>query len=140
MFPNEPVNLGEHVKPLPEDGSVPEMQGWRWIHTPGHSPGHISLFREADRAMIVGDAFITVKQDSLMKVMVQNRQISGPPRYLTTDWQAAWDSVKALEAIKPAVAVTGHGMPMSGEELTNGLKKLADGFDRVAIPDYGRYV
>lgn len=140
LFPNEPVNLGNHVHPLPSDGHVPKMPGWRWIHTPGHSPGHISLFREEDRCLIVGDAFITVKQDSLLKVLTQDQEISGPPRYLTTDWQAAWDSVKRLEALKPAVAVTGHGRPVSGEELTQGLGKLAREFDRIAIPDHGRYV
>ncbi|ERN54371.1 hypothetical protein A33I_08100 [Alkalihalophilus marmarensis DSM 21297] len=35
------------------------------MHTPGHSPGHVSLFGENDRTLIVGDAFVTVKQDSL---------------------------------------------------------------------------
>src|SRR5699024_10194457 len=38
MFPHEPIHLGNHVQPLPEDGSVPHMEGFRWIHTPGHSP------------------------------------------------------------------------------------------------------
>ncbi len=30
-------------------------------------------------------------------------EINGPPRYLTTDWEAARDSVKKLVALKPAV-------------------------------------
>jgi glyoxylase-like metal-dependent hydrolase (beta-lactamase superfamily II) len=139
MFPNEPINLGSHVKKLPIDGSVPELNGWQWIHTPGHSLGHISLFREEDRLLIVGDAFITVRQDSLFKVLIQEQEICGPPRYFTTDWQAAWESVKRLEALNPKVAVTGHGTPMSGEDLSDGLKKLVQEFDQVAIPDYGRY-
>lgn len=42
-FPNEPINLGQHVKPLPNDGSVPILKEWQWIHTPGHSPGHVSF-------------------------------------------------------------------------------------------------
>ena len=45
----------------PSDGSIPNMPGWQWIHTPGHSPGHISLFREKDRSLIAGDAFVAVK-------------------------------------------------------------------------------
>ena len=48
--------------------------------------------------------------------------------------------MQKLVALKPAVAVTGHGHPMSGEELLTGLEKLAKEFDTVAIPDYGRYV
>jgi len=140
LFPNEPINLGSHVEKLPSDGSVPGMIGWRWIHTAGHSPGHISLFRDEDSSLIAGDAFVTVKQDSLYKVLVQKQEISGPPRYFTTDWQKAWESVKKLEALKPKVAVTGHGTPMTGELLSNGLKTLVQEFDRIAIPDYGRYI
>ncbi len=140
LFPNESVDLGNHIEPLPSDGSVPYMPGWRWIHTPGHSPGHISLFRDEDRALIVGDAFVTVKQESLYKVVMQEKEINGPPRYLTTDWDAARNSVHKLEALKPTVVVTGHGQPMSGEELTDGLGKLAKEFNQIAIPDYGRYV
>ncbi len=45
-FPHKGMNLGNRVQPLPGDGGVPGMFGWRWVHTPGHSPGHISLFRE----------------------------------------------------------------------------------------------
>ncbi|WHX99738.1 MBL fold metallo-hydrolase [Neobacillus sp. DY30] len=140
MFPNEPINLGNHIQILPTDGSVPHMSGYRWIHTPGHTPGHVSLFRDQDRSLIAGDAFITVKQDSLYKVLTQDMEINGPPRYLTTDWQAAWKSVQTLEALKPTVAVTGHGMPLSGEILTNGLKKLVNEFEQIAIPDFGKYV
>lgn len=140
MFPNEPVDLGNNVGALPSDGSVPYMPGWRWFHTPGHAPGHISLFRDQDRALIAGDAFVTVKQESLYKVMTQDKEINGPPRYLTTDWDAAKASVEKLEALKPAVAVTGHGHPMTGKELSDGLEILVKDFDKVAIPDYGRFV
>jgi glyoxylase-like metal-dependent hydrolase (beta-lactamase superfamily II) len=140
LFPNEAIDLGNHVEKLPSDGTVPHMQGFRWIHTPGHSPGHVSLFREKDRALIVGDAFVTVKQESLYKVFTQEQEISGPPRYLTTDWQASKQSVEKLKALKPSVAVTGHGLPMRGELLSKSLDKLVREFDRIAVPDYGKYV
>ena len=140
MFPNEPVQLGNHVQALPADGSVPEMPEFKWIHTPGHTEGHISLFREKDRALIAGDAFITVKQEYLYKVLTQEQEISGPPRYLTPDWKAAKESVKTLEALKPSVAVTGHGLPMAGELLTKSLDKLACEFDQIAVPDHGKYL
>ncbi|MBH0335640.1 metallo-beta-lactamase family protein, partial [Bacillus thuringiensis] len=52
LFPNEPIDLGNNVKALPTDGTVPHMPEFRWIHTPGHTPGHISLFREKDRTLI----------------------------------------------------------------------------------------
>lgn len=72
---------------MPEQ--LPHMAGFKWIHTPGHSPGHISLFREKDRAFIAEDAFTTGKQDSLSKVMKQEQEISEPPIYLTPDWKSA---------------------------------------------------
>ncbi|MCP8615866.1 MBL fold metallo-hydrolase [Salirhabdus salicampi] len=140
MFPNDPIDLGGHVQALPIDGTIPHMTGWRWIHTPGHSPGHVSFFRDSDQTLIAGDAFVTVRQDSLYKVLAQEIEINGPPRYLTTDWKEAWKSVKTLAELNPSVAVTGHGGPVSGEELSTGLDILVNEFDRLAIPDHGKYV
>jgi glyoxylase-like metal-dependent hydrolase (beta-lactamase superfamily II) len=140
FFPNEPINLGSHVNRLPSDGSIPGMPGWRWIHTPGHTPGHVSLFRDKDRALIAGDAIVTVEQDSLYKVLTQKKKLTGPPVYFTTDWHAAEQSVKKLEALKPSVVISGHGVPMSGDELTSGLLLLAADFKKIAVPDHGRYV
>ncbi|KOR82745.1 metallo-beta-lactamase [Bacillus sp. FJAT-22058] len=140
IFPNEGINLDEKVQPLPDDHSVPGLRDWKWVHTPGHSKGHISLFRESDRSLIVGDAFVNVRQDSLYKVITQEEEIAGPPRYLTTDWEAAKESVRVLESLKPAVAITGHGFPVEGKELEMGLAKLAKEFDSLAKPDHGKYV
>ncbi|UNT57605.1 MBL fold metallo-hydrolase [Lysinibacillus capsici] len=140
IFPNEAINLGGNLKVLPSDGSVPFMSGFQWIHTPGHSPGHISLFREKDKVLIAGDAFVTVKQESLYKVITQTKEISGPPQYFTTDWLAARASIEKLAILKPSVAITGHGLPMKGEELTSNLKKLVDDFDQIALPKQGKYL
>lgn len=140
MFPHGPVNIGGAVKALPADGTVPGMDEWKWIHTPGHAPGHVSFFREEDRTLLSGDAVITVKQDSFYNVLMQNPELNGPPRYLTTDWQAAWDSVKKLAALNPSLLVPGHGTSMEDEELTNGLNELVENFGDVAIPDYGKYI
>jgi glyoxylase-like metal-dependent hydrolase (beta-lactamase superfamily II) len=140
IFPNESINLSDHVKALPSDGSVPHMQEWKWIHTPGHTPGHISLFREKDRALIAGDAFVTVRQESLYKVIIQDIEVNGPPKYFTTDWKTAWESVKKLNNLEPNLAMTGHGQPIHGEFLKEELSRLAENFDKLAIPEHGRYV
>lgn len=139
IFPIEPINIGKHLHRLPSDGSVPHLPGFRWLHTPGHTPGHVSLFRDSDRALIAGDAFVTVKQEYLYQVVTQKKEISGPPRYLTTDWEAAKASVEALAALKPNVALTGHGIPMEGEELRKQLQTLAENFELMAVPDKGKY-
>nr|WP_240056645.1 MBL fold metallo-hydrolase [Bacillus mesophilum] len=140
LFPHEGIDLGAHVQPLPADGTVPAMPEWKWIHTPGHTPGHISLFRENDKILIAGDAFVTVKQESLYKVLTQEQEISGPPKYLTTDWNAARSSVQTLQKLDPYVAITGHGIPMAAAELEENLLMLVQNFDSIAIPEHGKYV
>lgn len=139
-FPHKGINLGNRIQPLPADGSVPGMFGWRWIHTPGHSPGHISLFRDSDRVLFVGDAFTTVKQDSAASILTKKQEINGPPKYFTTDWQAARNSVKILKDLRPSMVIPSHGLPMKGTELTSQLEYLVSNFDSISIPKQGRYV
>ncbi|RSK26009.1 MBL fold metallo-hydrolase [Bacillus sp. HMF5848] len=134
MFPREPINIAEFVQVLPEDHSVPNLPDWKWIHTPGHTPGHISLYKESDRTLIAGDAFTTVKQEELYSVISQDKEINGPPAYFTADWAAAEQSVKTLARLQPAYAITGHGVPISGSELTEGLEQLANNFASTQIP------
>ncbi|WP_037285221.1 MBL fold metallo-hydrolase [Saccharibacillus sacchari] len=140
FYPNKGIDLGERVQPLPADGSVPFLPEWRWLHTPGHSEGHISLFRSSDGTLVAGDAFITVKQESALAVLTQRREIHGPPTYFTPNWEAARTSVARLAALRPASAITGHGEPMAGAELSEGLEQLSSNFDTVAVPAAGRYV
>jgi glyoxylase-like metal-dependent hydrolase (beta-lactamase superfamily II) len=139
-YPNKAIDLGSRVHSLPDDGSVPHMPGWRWVHTPGHTDGHVSFFRDEDRLLIAGDAFVTTKQESLYEVMQQKQGVQGPPAYFTPNWVAARDSVEKLAALNPAIAATGHGTPMGGAELTHGLEELLTHFDEIAVPDHGKYV
>jgi glyoxylase-like metal-dependent hydrolase (beta-lactamase superfamily II) len=140
LFPTKPVDVSARLHLLPEDGSVPPLPGWRWIHTPGHAPGHVSLWRPSDRTLIVGDAFVTTAQESVYAVAVQAPELHGPPMYLTIDWEAARRSVSTLAALDPERVVTGHGRPLEGPEMRRALQALAADFDRVAVPRQGRYV
>ena len=138
LFPTAPVDVGARLKVLPADGSVPPMPGWRWIHTPGHSAGHISLWRDGD--LIVGDAFVTTAQESVYAVAVQEPEIHGPPKYFTPDWASARTSVQALAALAPERVITGHGHAMQGPAMRAALNQLAARFDDVAMPDHGTYL
>src|SRR5215218_6349117 len=140
LFPKQPVNLGTRVRTLPADGAVPGMPGWRWIHTPGHAPGHVSLWRASDRTLIAGDAFITTKQESAYAVATQRPEIHGPPMYFTPDWPSARESVRALAALEPELVITGHGRAVRGPLMRDALHLLADNFDGIAVPKHGRYV
>jgi glyoxylase-like metal-dependent hydrolase (beta-lactamase superfamily II) len=140
LYPRGPIDLTGRLLELPADGSIPPLAGWRWIHTPGHSAGHVSLFREADRMLIAGDAFVTTRQESARAVISQRLELNGPPKYFTVDWDAARRSVAQLAALGPQTAVSGHGVPLRGEALRDGLQRLVADFDRIARPAQGRYV
>lgn len=140
IYPKKPIDLGGRVRPFPSDGTIPGLPGWQVLHTPGHTAGHVSFFRESDRTLIVGDAFVTVKQESFLAVLQQKKEIHGPPAYFTSDWQAAERSVGQLAALKPVVAACGHGKPMGGSELDESLTYLAMHFRERAVPKQGRYI
>ena len=114
------------------------MQDWRWIPTPGHTPGHVSLWRERDRVLIAGDAFITTRQESVYAAMTQTPEMHGPPMYFTPDWANAKTSVRALAALAPEIVVTGHGAAMQGPAMRVALDALAEKFDEVAVPSHRR--
>lgn len=134
-FPRHSIDISSRLIILPEDGTVPVLQDWSYLPTPGHTPGHISLFRESDRALIVGDAFINVEQEKLYDVLTQKQEIHGPPQYFTMDWQDSWNSVKNLLKLNPAVAVVGHGLPLADDELITNLERLARDFGETEIPE-----
>jgi glyoxylase-like metal-dependent hydrolase (beta-lactamase superfamily II) len=139
LFPRRPVDVSGRLQSLPENRTVPPMPGWRWIHVPGHSVGQVALWREADRTLIAGDAFVTTAQESAYAVAVQEPEIHGPPMYFTGDWDAARRSVEILAALEPERAITGHGRPLAGAALREGLHQLARAFDEVARPERSRY-
>lgn len=136
-FPYRALDLGPHVRALPEDGSVPELPGWRALHTPGHTVGHISLWHEANRTLLAGDALATQNQESWATTMTRTRELRTPPAPLTTDWHAARQSVHRLAVLQPNVIASGHGLPLIGAEVADQLTRFANDF---TPPARGRYV
>lgn len=139
LFPTSPVNVSARLRSLPPDHSVPFMPDFRWIHTPGHAPGHVSLWRERDRLLIAGDAIVTTAQESIYAAVTQKPEMHGPPMYFTPDWSAARESVRAIDALRPETVVTGHGAAMHGDEMRAALAELARNFDEIAVPKGSRY-
>jgi len=137
LFPDRGSDFGDRVRALPTDGTVPPLPGWRAVHTPGHTAGHISLWREADRTLLAGDALATVNQDSAFGMVVQKREFRRPPAPFTTDWTAAQSSVERLAELRPTTVSAGHGPPMSGAAVATALMEFAR---RLQPPRHGRYV
>jgi glyoxylase-like metal-dependent hydrolase (beta-lactamase superfamily II) len=139
LFPRGPIDLGTNVWPIPPDGEVPGLPEWQWLATPGHTPGHISFYRESDRTVIAGDAVVTTRQESALAVLLQRRAVWRPPAFFTGDWRAARRSVEHLAALEPNVLATGHGRVLAGEPMRAALRDLANNFDLI-MPARGRYV
>ena len=64
------------------------------FHTPGHTPGHSSLWLE-DGTLIIGDL---IGQDSRARKQT----------LLATDWQALEESLARMQALKPRRVYSGH--------------------------------
>jgi glyoxylase-like metal-dependent hydrolase (beta-lactamase superfamily II) len=116
---------------------VPGASGWEWLATPGHSPGHVSLFRPSDRVLLAGDAFATMNLDSWSGLLTGKRTLARGGTPFNTDWEATRLSVKELANLRPNVAGCGHGIPRCDADLPARLERFAKGF---RAPRNGRYV
>ncbi len=76
------------------------LDGLEIIHTPGHTPGHISV--RAEDTLLAGDAFTTAEQF---------REV---PRLMTSDLARSRATIHALAARDIARAFSGHGSPAAG--------------------------
>jgi len=137
-FPYGATDLRPHLMQITADeNEISILPGWRIVHTPGHTPGHLALVRERDGALIAGDALATMDQQSWVKTVTMPQELCGPPAPLTTDWLAAVESVQLLARLKPSMIAAGHGVPMTGADLPAALRAFAD---RLTPPRTGRYI
>jgi len=134
--PNSGRNLTGRIQEL-RPNEVPAAAGWEWLATPGHSPGHISLFRSSDRVLIAGDAFATMNMDSWSGLITGRKTLARAGAPFNTDWAATRFSVKELAKLRPNVVGCGHGIPRCDSELPARLERFAD---RFRAPRHGRYV
>ena len=124
-------SIKEVVRAFDPSAAVPGLPDWEYIPTPGHTPGHVAFLRTSDRVLIAGDAVVTVNLNSIWGFLLwslrrNKRRVSGPPWYSTWNWQMAKESVALLAGLEPRVLATGHGLPMSGEEIARKLHTFAD--------------
>lgn len=140
LFPRHPIDISRRLRALPGDGHVPGLTDWRWIHTPGHTPGHVSFWNRKTRTLLAGDAIITTKQESLHGALFSPTRLQGPPAYFTPDWSAAQSSIRRLADLHPSMLVTGHGSTLQGAELADGLRELLSTFQLRGLPRDSRYL
>ena len=138
FFPTQLPNLSGVVEPLnTDDPAAPFLANWRWLHVPGHAPGQVAFFREADRTLLGGDAFATADHESVPKLLLQIPKISVAGAPFNYDWQQCHESVRQLAALEPRAIGCGHGPVIKGPEAAEGLQRLADHYP---LPAQGRYL
>ena len=130
---------GPPLRDLPPDGTVPGPEGWQWIHTPGHAPGHVSFWHAATATLIAGDAISATRQESLSQAILQTPHLQGPPAYFTPDWIAAGHSLRRLAALRPRRMIPGHGQALAGPDFQAALDRLAEDFESRGTPALSRY-
>jgi len=93
--------------------------GFVVIDTPGHSPGHVSFWREEDRSLICGDVFFNMNMATTAPGLHQ------PPGMFTPDPQRNRESERQLAELEPALVCFGHGPPLRDpEQLRNFVDRL----------------
>lgn len=80
-----------------------EVAGFRVVHLPGHSPGHVAFFRESDGVAICGDV---VRNMSYATGLPGIRQ---PPDVFTLDPEENRRSIRRLAELEPSLLLPGHG-------------------------------
>lgn len=80
--------------------------GFTVLEVPGHSPGHVAFWREADRTLIAGDVFFN------LSLLTLRYGLHEPPGLFTHDVPENRRSERRLAALEPALVVFGHGPPL----------------------------
>lgn len=83
-----------------------EVDGFQVLEVPGHSPGHIALWRESDRVLILGDVL------NNENVWTGRPGLREPPEMFTPDPARNRESARRLAGLRPSLALFGHGPPL----------------------------
>ena len=90
------------------------------LDTPGHSPGHISLWRERDGVLICGDV---INNMNLLTTVPGIRQ---PPGVFTPDAVENRRSIRRIAELEPRLVLVGHGPPLK-KDAAGVLQRFAAG-------------
>ncbi|HKP76722.1 MAG TPA: MBL fold metallo-hydrolase [Longimicrobiaceae bacterium] len=83
-------------------GPLPGGGGWEWIHTPGHSPGHVTVYHPARRILITGDHVLPRISPNVGADLYADEPLS--------DYLA---SLAALRGLDVELVLPSHGEPFA---------------------------
>jgi len=84
------------------------------FHTPGHTPGSISLYDGQDRVLFVGDTARFMKG-----------RLEGPPPRFTPHMDQAKTSIERLSSLDFEVMLSGHGEPLRSPDAPKMMNELS---------------
>jgi glyoxylase-like metal-dependent hydrolase (beta-lactamase superfamily II) len=105
----EPVGVDEHVE---DDERLDIAGGIRVIFTPGHTPGHLSLYLERSKVLIAGDA-----------LRAERGTLNGPNPSMTLEMPTAIQSIRRLADLEIDTIVCYHGGVVS-EDVNGQLRRV----------------
>ena len=98
-----------------------EVAGFQVLDTPGHSPGHISFWRESDRVLVCGDVMWG------RNPFTNRGPVQEPFSIVSPDPQANRRSARRLAELEPALVLFGHGTPLRDTaRFTAAVAKLPE--------------
>lgn len=110
IFLNPPT---AKVTKVVSDGEVlPMFGGVEVIFTPGHTPGHISLYHQPSKTLITGDATVS-----------ENGKIVGPNQQATPDMETAVQSQKKFTKYDIEKVICYHG-GLCDDNVNEQLREL----------------
>lgn len=83
------------------------IHGFRVVHSPGHTPGHVVYFRDGDRVAIAGDIL------SNMSFWTFRPGLYPPPPFFSADPKQHMQSILRLQELRPKLVLFGHGPPFT---------------------------
>lgn len=110
---NRPAPPARVDRELADGDEIDCLGGMLVVHTPGHTPGSISLYSRARRLLFCGDA------------AANTFGLRPPIGWFTEDAAAARDSIRKLAALDVDLALFGHGRPITREAMVR-LRRLAE--------------
>lgn len=98
-----------------------EVAGFKVLFTPGHSPGHVSYWRESDRVLICGDVMWGFNP------FLMRGPIREPFPAFSVNPQQNRESARRLAALQPELVLFGHGAPLRDpDRFAAAVAKLPD--------------
>jgi glyoxylase-like metal-dependent hydrolase (beta-lactamase superfamily II) len=95
------------------------VAGFEVIETPGHTPGHLSLWRASDGVVILGDVA------SHRNPLALRRGLHPSSRLFTGDRAKNLRSIRRIAALRPRLVFFGHGPPLwHGERFVRWANSL----------------